>query len=101
MSFSRTYWIKSTRKTHVCWWCGSRIESGSAASYFAGIGFGFDFSHGHAHPECQAALDSMPYDPDGFEFHSNARGRTDDDTTQPPMFSADYRGKQTTAVHRP
>lgn len=91
MSFSSHRWIKKTAKTHYCWWCGKRIEAGSAAAYFAGMYEG-DFNSGHSHPECKAALDSLPHDPDGYEFYSFARGRTDDDSKAPPQFSPDYRG---------
>lgn len=91
MSFYSQSWIKATRKQHCCWWCGKRIEIGSPASYAAGMGMD-DFWSGHAHPECQAAIDSMPYDGEGFEMHEHARGRQDDDFQAPPQFSTDYRG---------
>lgn len=93
MSLFTSRWIKATRKDHQCWWCGYRIEAGSAAHYAAGVGSD-GFTHGHAHPECQAAIDSIPYGElcDGWIMGDFARGRTDDDREQPPQFSPDYRG---------
>lgn len=94
MSFFSERWIKSTRKRHVCGWCGKFIEAGSAANYSAGHSDG-DFWDMHAHPECAAARDSMRYDElcDGFYPGEFARGRTDDDFHLPPAFKSTYRGK--------
>ncbi len=96
MSFFSSRWIKKTRKQHECWWCGTKIEAGSVAHYASGLGCEGDFSSGHAHPECQAAIDSMPYNElcDGWFPGDFARGRTDDETSLPAQFSADYRGRQ-------
>lgn len=94
MSFYSSHWVKKTRKHHFCGWCAKRIEPGSTTEYSAGV-FDGDFWHHHMHPECVAARDSMTYREleEGWSPGDFARGRTDDDPTQPPQFSADYRGK--------
>lgn len=93
MSFYSSSWVKKTRKRHVCGWCGKFIEAGSAAERSSGITD--DFWSMICHPECAAAQDALPYDElcDGWFPGDYARGRTDDDTTQPPEFSPDYRGR--------
>ena len=49
----------TTRKPHVCAWCGTRIEKGERAqsrSYIWDNGPQSD----HMHPECYAAMKSYP-----------------------------------------
>ena len=94
MSFHRSRWIAKTRKPHYCDWCNKMIEPGSSAQYNSGV-FEGDFFSGHRHPECSAACDSLPYYDlaNGWSPGDFSRGRTDDKKL-PPVFSADYRGKQ-------
>lgn len=90
MSFYRKKWIKATRMAHRCWWCGVTIEKGARSSYACGMGED-DFWSGHTHPECQAAIDSIPYDGEGYGLYEHSRGRTDDEHAD-PEFSPDYCG---------
>jgi hypothetical protein len=84
--FSSDRKINRTRKPHRCIWCSQIIEAGSAAFYYAGVWEG-DFCCGHFHPECNKAASAV-CEKEGFWEASGdyARGRTDDDTTQPPQF---------------
>lgn len=87
-----TTWIKKTRKRHRCGWCSKIIDAGSTASYAAGI-FDGDFWADHYHPECQEAIDTIPYREleEGWEPGMYSRGRMDEENL-PPVFSPDYRG---------
>jgi hypothetical protein len=92
MYFDCQRWIKKTRKTHVCIWCGTMIEAGSAAWY--GCGYREDFWSGHMHPECAAAKDAVGQEYGEWEANGEyARGRKDDRFLQPPEFPDTYRGK--------
>lgn len=94
MSFYRSNWIKSTKKTRRCIWCHEWIKSGTTCYYFAAMSMDNDFNYGHMHPECAAAADEVLvrehyWEPSG----AYARGRIDYDTSLPPIYLPSYRGK--------
>lgn len=97
MSFFRSKFV-TTRKRHVCSWCGKGIEKGTVMERSAGVQDG-EFWDAVVHPECAAARDATPWQElaDGF-YMEFPRGRNDEDFKAPPMFSADYRGREQTTT---
>jgi hypothetical protein len=77
--------LKTTRK-HRCDWCGEPIEQGNAMMRNSGI-FDGDFFSSKFHMECNAACSHAPFSDEGYYPHEFARGRTDDDRSQPPEFN--------------
>jgi hypothetical protein len=78
--------VKKAQRPHRCEWCGERIQKGS--SYTKRVyKFEGDFNHACQHNECFRAMCSNQWESnEGFDFGMFARGRTDDDRSQPPSY---------------
>jgi hypothetical protein len=57
--------IQSSRKPHICDWCGQRINVGEPYARWRWFING-DAGTGRAHPECREALDEAAKEEGGF-----------------------------------
>lgn len=62
---TETETIRSARKSHICDWCGQRINVGDTYQRWRWFING-DAGTGRAHPECREALDEAAKEEGGF-----------------------------------
>jgi len=55
MSFHNETYVKKTRRTRLCDWCGEKVIKGDPSVSTSGL-FEGDFYQGRYHPECAQAI---------------------------------------------
>ena len=72
--------VIKTRRPHLCWWCGERIDFGQWARFITDVDEGV-FYKTWAHMECDKAIQSIKRSSipeDGYPEHGHKRGTTEE-----------------------